>query len=466
MTTSTTKAPRLRRRSFVSYDSALKYLGNRTNFERTRPNRVDPDTFKLERMRALAAAMGDPHRDVKVVHVAGSKGKGSTVEMLAASLGACGYATGVFTSPHMVDVRERIRINDQLIGEDDFVRLLGRVAGASASIADKHGDATFFECITALALAYFADQAVDLAIIEVGLGGRLDSTNIVEPEVCAITEIQLEHTELLGKTLEDIAREKGGIIKPGVTTITVPQAPEVLGVLRQIAEERAAPLLVLGEDVGYSCRFEASTELGPHARVCLNSPQMNYDHLAVPLKGEHQAPNCGLALAALAKLVDRGFIAPEIQVAKGLARTPCNGRLEVVWKSPSIVLDGAHNPESVQALVKAIGATIRYDSMVVIFGCAADKNVDGMLEKIALGADKIIFTKCADNPRAIEPKELQKRFANISQKMTQTTETLKEAINTAHKGVDREDLICVTGSFHLAGEAKQLLQKARAKLGE
>ena len=466
MTTSTTKAPRLRRRSFASYDSALKYLDNCTNVERIRPHLVDPDIFKLDRMKALAAALGDPHRDVKVVHVAGSKGKGSTVEMLAAALGACGYATGVFTSPHMVDVRERIRINDQLIAEDDFVRLLGRVAGASSSIADRHGDVTFFECITALALAYFADQAVDLAVIEVGLGCRLDSTNIVDPEVCAITEIQLEHTELLGKTLGEIAREKGGIIKPGITTITVPQAPEVLSVLKQIAEERAAPLLVLGDDIGYSCRFEASPDLGPHARVCLTSPQTSYEHLAVPLRGEHQAPNCGLALAVLAKLIDRGFIVPEIQVAEGLARTPSNGRLEVVWESPKIILDGAHNPESVQALVKAIGATIRYDSMIVIFGCAADKNVDGMLEKISLGADKIIFTKCADNPRAIEPKELQKRFANISTKMTQTTDTLKNAINTAYKGVARDDLICITGSFHLAGEAKRLLQEAKAKQGK
>ena len=462
---STINAPRVRRRRFESYATALRYLDDRPNVERTRPARVDPDAFKLDRMKAIAAALGDPQRDVRVVHVAGSKGKGSTVEMLAASLAACGYATGVFTSPHLMDVRERIRLNDRLIDEADFVRLLGKAVGAANAVEPKQGAATFFELITAVALLYFREQAVDLAVMEVGLGGRLDCTNIVEPEVCAITQLQLEHIEILGATLGEIAREKAGIIKPGVTCITVPQAPEAMEVLRAEAEARAAPLVVLGEDVVYSCRFEASPELGPHARVCLTSARSSYEHMPVPLKGEHQAPNCGLALAVLDKLSDRGFVTPEVRVAEGMARTLSNGRLEQVWDSPRVLIDGAHNAESVQAFVRAIGAHIRYDSMIAIFGCAADKDVDAMLMRIAIGADKIIFTKATGNPRAMDPEELKRRFETINPKMTQVCATLKDAINTAYKGVGRDDLICITGSFYLAGEAKRLLTEAKAKRG-
>jgi dihydrofolate synthase/folylpolyglutamate synthase len=458
------KAQPTRAAEIDSYTAALKYLAERTNLEKMLPAKITPDAFKLDRMRALLEALGNPERDVKCVHVAGSKGKGSVVEMTASCLSSCGYATGIFTSPHLVDVRERIRINSEMIGYAAFAKVCQRVAEAAEKLKKPLGEASFFEAITAMALCHFAEQAVDIAVMEVGLGGRLDATNLIHPEVTAITAIQLEHTQLLGETLEKIAAEKAGIFKPGITALTVPQPPGVLEVLRAAAEAVHAPLEVVGQEIDFSYRFEASPELGPHARVCLTSPRSTFEHLAVPLKGEHQAVNCGLALAILDKLKDRGFETTERQVSEGLARTPSNGRLEVISRSPRILIDGAHTPDSIQALVKSIGQNIRYDSMVVVFGCAADQDVQSMLSKIALGADKIIFTRSAGSGRAMDPRELHRRFGEVSSKMSQVAKGLPEALAIAQRAVGRDDLICITGSFYLAGEAKKLVME-RAKKG-
>jgi dihydrofolate synthase/folylpolyglutamate synthase len=461
------KPKALRPKRFVSYETALKFLDGHTNFERTRPSHIDKGEFKLDRMRAILEQLRNPEREVPFVHVAGSKGKGSIVEMTASALSACGYGVGVYTSPHLTDIRERVRIGGQVMSEDAFVRTLGHVAAGAAAVESEHGPATYFELMTALAFRFFAEAAVDVAVVEVGLGGRLDSTNVITPECSAIAAIQLEHTQILGDTLEKIAREKAGIMKPGVTTFTFPQDEAVMRIFRETAAEVGAELRVLGEDVDFSWRFESSPELGPHARVCLATEHSNHEHLPVPLPGQHQALNCGLALAILDKLRQKGFDTKERPVAVGLAQTPRMGRLEQVWDTPRIMIDGAHTPESIHALVRAIGVHVRYDSMVVIFGCASDKDIAGMIDKIGLGADKIIFTRAASNPRAADPAELQRLYVERHGKMASVERTLKDAINTAAKSVGHGDLILVTGSFYLAGEAKALLldaaEKRRAK---
>jgi len=450
--------PTLAPKTFDGYEGAVKYLTDRVNIERMRPERVDPAILRLDRMEQILERLDNPHHGVKFVHVAGSKGKGSTCEMIASCLAACGYTTGLYTSPHMVDLRERIRINQEMIGHANFAKYVGSAAAAAEDALKKTEAATFFELTTAAALKYFADQAVDIAVMEVGLGGRLDSTNVVTPEVCAITAIQLEHTQILGDTLEKIAREKAGIIKPRVPVVTVPQqTPAVLDVFRAAAAAVDSPFSVLGEGIDFSFRFCATPELGPHIRVCLTSPRSEFEHFPVPLKGEHQAFNCGLALAVLDTLRARGFTIPERKVADGLARTPAIGRMEMVGQQPRVIVDGAHNPESVRELVKAIGAHVKCESMVVIFGCNADKNVPGMLAEIARGADKIIFTRAAGTPRAMDPRELHRKFVEISPKFSQSAPTLRDALDIAKRAVSREDLICVTGSFYLAGEAKKLL---------
>jgi dihydrofolate synthase/folylpolyglutamate synthase len=452
--------PVVHRPALSTMAEAMEFLYQRVNVERQRMTSLDPDVFKLDRMRALAEALGNPQRDFKSVHVAGSKGKGSVCEMVASIMQGCGYATGLYTSPHLVDLRERVRLNQVLIPEGEFLDGLAFVADRATDPAfeAQHGAATFFEIVTLLSFVYFARQAVDLAVLEVGLGGRLDATNIVTPEVCAITSIQLEHTNILGDTHEKIAREKAGIMKPGVPCITIPQRPGVLEVFREVANATNAPLLVVGEDIDFSYRMEGTPELGHHARVVLSTQRSNFEHIAVPLKGEHQALNGGLALAVVDRLRERGFDTPEGKVAQGLAKTPNLGRLEIVRTRPRVVVDGAHNPESVGALMKALGQNLKYDSLVVVFGCAADKNIVGMLRMLAHGADKVIFTKADNNARAVEPRDLQRRFQELSPKMALTAPTVAEALRTAMRAVHPDDLICCTGSFYVAGEAKKLIQ--------
>ncbi|MBX3358518.1 MAG: bifunctional folylpolyglutamate synthase/dihydrofolate synthase [Phycisphaeraceae bacterium] len=441
----------------ASYQQSLKYLADLTDFERVRQSTLTPEMFKLDRMRALLEALGNPQQHVKFVHVAGTKGKGSTCEMTAAGLEACGYAVGVYTSPHLVDIRERIRINRRLIPHAEFAGALSRVREAAKSIEAAHGTATFFEHLTAMALLYFFEQAVDIAVIEVGLGGRLDSTNVIRPEVTAITTIGLDHTQLLGSTVEAIAREKAGIFKSGVTAITAIQKPEVLAVLAEAAQAAGAPLRVVGADVEFSVRFDAKSPAGPRARVCLSTPRSSYEHIAVPLRGEHQAHNCGVALAILDALTESGFKCPENRVIAGLEKVELSGRFEVVPGSPRLLLDGAHNEDSIRCLVRAASSHLSFDSMITIFGCCADKDTGALLRELAAGADKVIFTRASGNPRAADPRDLARKYAEIAGRVVQIARSLEEAMAMARKCAGRGDVICVTGSMYLVGEAKRLL---------
>lgn len=445
-------------RGFATYDDALAFVMDRVNVERSAPMAVDPHVFKLDRMAALMGALGDPQDQFKSVHVAGSKGKGSVCEMTAACLRGCGLAAGVYTSPHLIDIRERIRLGKEMISKEDFRLAAEQVARAIPGFRKEHGEPTYFEVITAMAFLYFAEQAVDVAIIEVGLGGRLDSTNVIKPAVCAITAIQLEHTDLLGSTLEAIAREKAGIIKPGVPVVTIVQQRDTIeAAFHEAAVAAGTTMRVVGRDLEFSSRMEFCPELGQHVRVSLSTPRSSFEHLPVPLKGEHQAMNLGLVLAVLDELRGLGFCLCEREIAMGLAEAHAPGRMELIHGEPRIFVDGAHNPESIGCLTKALGAHVRYDSLVVIFGCAKDKDVPGMLERLATGADKVIFTKASGNPRAAEPRDLQRKFAEIANRGSQIASTVKEALNLASLAVAREDVVCVTGSFYIAGEAKRLL---------
>ncbi len=448
---------------FGDMDGACRWLLERTDVERINPSRLAADTLKLDRMHRLMELLGNPHRAFKSVHVAGTKGKGSTCEMTAAMLEACGYTVGLYTSPHLMDIRERIRLNRLPISEQDFVAIAKRAAEAEHKLTEAEGEPTFFELITAMAFVYFAEQAVDVAVVEVGLGGRLDSTNVLTPEVCAITSISLDHTQILGTTVEKIAKEKAGIFKPGVPAVSVPQKPGVLEVLRAEAERIGTVLRVVGQEIDFSARFEArgahgvtGIASGPHMHVNVSGSRTTFEHLVVPLRGEHQAQNCGLALAILDQLSERGFRTPEDRVTRGLATVNFPGRMELARSTPRVLLDGAHNAESMQCLMRAVSATVPYDSLVVVFGCAADKDIDGMLAELAHGADKVIFTRSV-NARAADPRELARRFTESSGKMCQTAPGPEAAMELAKRAVGREDLICVTGSFYLVGDVRRLL---------
>ena len=438
-----------------SYSAAVRYLLERTDFERMRAVKYNETTFKLDRMEQLLAKLGNPHKQIRSVHVAGTNGKGSTVHMIGAMLQACGYTVGVYTSPHLVDLRERILINGQLIEKSAFTDLMKRVAKA----AEKAGvEPTFFEAMTAVCFQHFAEQAVDLAVVEVGLGGRLDSTNVIRPEACVITSIDYDHMNFLGNSLEEIAREKAGIFKQYVPAFIFESEPAVERTIVEVAEKVGAPLRIVNKDIDYSARFCVTDDLGPHTRVCLYTKTSRLEHLPVPLPGEHMASNCGLALAVVDHLKTVGFDCPEDKITAGLAATRVPGRMQLVWDRPRVLVDGAHNPAALGALMRCAGAHVPYDSMICVFGCCSDKDVPALIDKVNLGADKVIFTRAASNPRSADPEDLQKLFNERSGKMSQVAKTLPEALEMATRAVSREDLVCVTGSFYLVGETLKHIQ--------
>lgn len=436
----------------------MKYLRSQTDYEKMLRVRYNSDTFSLDRMRLLLKKLGNPHEKIETVHIAGTKGKGSTSMMLAAMLKSCGHKVGLYTSPHICDIRERININGQDIPRTTLTKLIAKVAPHVEKMKDKP---TFFEIFTAMAFCYFAEEKVDIAVIETGLGGRLDSTNVLKPKVCGLTSISMDHMHQLGKTLSEITLEKAGILKSDTPAVSVPQHPQAKRVLRKAAKDANTSLLFTGDDIEFSYRVESSRRDGCHTRVCLTTPRSRFEHLPVPVLGEHQALNCGLALALLDQLKQRGMDIDDLKAIQGLSRVSLPGRMELVSNDPRVLVDGAHNAASVQALMRGIGQHIPYDSMVMIFGCAADKDIRGMMEQIATGADKIIFTRAAGNARAADPKDLAELYTGLTEgRVAQIAPDLEHALRTAATAVHREDLIVVTGSFYLVGEAKTMLEKA------
>jgi len=451
------------REAHPGYAKAIEFLMSHTDYEKMRVVRYNTTTFNLDRMRTLLRHLGNPQARIRTAHVAGTKGKGSTCHMLAAMLQAGGLKTGLYTSPHIIDMRERIRIDGELISHAHTVELVKRVEPVVKRMAASGERPTFFEIFTAMSFCHFADQKVDIAVIETGMGGRLDSTNVITPEVCAITSISKDHMAVLGNTLAKIAAEKGGIFKKDIPAVTCVQDPEAMAVLQRVAAGAKTPLSVVGQDIEFSYRFEITRPIGPHMRVCMTTEMNRFEHLTVPLMGEHQAVNCGLALAMLDRLKARGLSFDVTKALEGLARVKIPGRLEVVNRDPHVIIDGAHNAASVQALFRGIGQHVPYDSMVVIFGCNCDKDIDGMLEQVSLGADKVIFTRSSNNPKAADPLELSNVYTERYGKMAQVAESFHHAMEIAERAITREDLVTVTGSFYLVGEAKQFFEDRAAK---
>jgi len=445
------------KRAFRTYDRAMSYLYGKTDYEQQRHLRYNVDTFDLKRMEKLLSGVGNPHKKIDTVHIAGTKGKGSTATMLAKMLEANGYKVGLYTSPHVTDLHERIVVNSKKINKSQMQGLLNRLYAPVEKLSKNGRDPTFFEILTAIAFMHFADVGTDIAVIETGLGGRLDSTNVIKPKVIGITSLSIDHQHQLGDTIDKIAMEKAGVMKRGVPVVTVKQDPAALRVLRAQAATVNAPLSVTGEDIDFSHRFETSPEHGPHNRICLTTPTSKFEHLRVPLHGIHQAINCGLALAILDKLKAGGFAVDSDKAVKGLSNVTLAGRMEMICTDPRIMIDGAHNAASIKALIHATGQNIPYDSMIVIFGCNRDKDIEGMLRQLQYGADKVIFTR-SKSAKATNPDELAEMYGSISGKMCQTALNLGEALRLAQCAVGREDLICITGSFYLIGQAKLRLQ--------
>ena len=446
----------------MTYADAIAFWYGLIDYERRAPK---PGDLKLDRMRELLRRLGDPHEGLRVVHLAGTKGKGSTAAMLEAVLRRAGCRTGLSTSPHLSAVEERIEIDGVPIGRDELAARMAEVAPAVEGMrrAAPAGQApTFFEVGTALGFLHFRRRAVEVAVVEVGLGGRFDSTNVCTPLVSVITNLSFDHTAQLGPRLANIAREKAGIIKPGRPVVCTATAPDGVAVIEEAARERGSPLLRLGRDFHYGyepARIDGGPDRRPRVRVRTRERAWPWTELG--LIGEHQAENAAGAVQAVECLRAAGLPVADTAVCEGLSQVRWPARLEVMGHRPLVVLDCAHNVASASALVEALGANFVVPGRrLLIFAVSGDKDVPGMLRVLAPHFDRAFVTAYANNPRVVPPADLARGLRDAAPELPVSVhERSEEAWAAAREAAGPDDLIAVTGSVFLAGELRPLLVK-------
>jgi len=427
-----------------AYRDALSYLYSFTDYEKRGFAAYAPEFYDLDRVRHLLALLGEPHRAFRAVHIAGTKGKGSTAAMIESVLRAAGYRTALYTSPHLHSFRERIQVAGDLIPEADVIRLVDETRPLVSQVED----VTTFEIITCLAFAWFAEQGAEWAVVEVGLGGRLDATNVLDPEVTVITPISYDHVAILGDTLTQIATEKAGIIKPGVPLVCAPQPDEALATIRDVSEQRGAPLTLVGRDWTWG---PGATDLDGQAFTVRSG---GWEELALnlPLLGEHQLVNATTAIAAIALLVQGGLRVPASALREGFQAVRWPGRFEVLGRDPLVVADGAHNGDSARKLVAAVQAMGGFRDLIVVLGGSTDHLTPDLMGALLSGASQAIATQ-ASHPRSATPAWIQAQAAELGYSM-EVSETVAQALDMALAEAAPQDLICCTGSLFVAGDAR------------
>ncbi|QDU25468.1 Folylpolyglutamate synthase [Anatilimnocola aggregata] len=455
----------------VDRDSALEFLFGRINYERTTQIPYRTGGLKLERMQQLLQIVGDPHIGMPVVHVAGTKGKGSTATMVARILQTAGYRTGLYTSPHLERLEERFVINGLTCSEPEFVRLAADLQAATYQLEARdplNRTPTFFEITTTMGLLHFARSRADVVVLEVGLGGRLDSTNICRPTVCAITSISFDHVRQLGNSLAAIAREKAGIIKPGIPVVSSVCEAEPREVIERIAAEQNSPLIQRDVDFTSSILTDqqsAATQLlyrepgGPAAASYQLGP------LPIGMIGEHQALNAATAIATVRQLPHQRFTIHDAAIRQALWEAKCPARVEVLQQRPTVIVDVAHNVASIAALIEALTQRFIARRRILVFASSRDKDTSGMLKLLLPKFDHVVLTKFVNNPRAVEPEELrvwaqQALLGSGHSPQLELTAEPQAAWQRARALAQADDLVCITGSFFLAAELLPTLHQA------
>jgi dihydrofolate synthase/folylpolyglutamate synthase len=436
--------------SQLDYQAAADYILSFADYERASRAAV---IFDTSRIRAILGRLGQPHLAAKSVHIAGTKGKGSTAAMIASVMTASGYKTGLYTSPHLHSFTERIQIDGTPIEQEKFAALVQKLRPDFDDFNQLgvYGELTTFEILTALAFIHFKDKEVDFQVLETGLGGRLDATNVVHPEVCAITSISLDHTEVLGHTLAQIAAEKAGIIKPGCIVVSAPQRPEARSVMSSICHERGARLIEVGQHIVWSITERSDSSQS----FRLNGLGGSYD-LTIPLLGEHQLDNAAVAVGVAEALASLGARISAESIATGLSRVSWPGRLQVLRRHPLLVVDGAHNADSAGRLVKALPQYFRFDDVVLVVGTSREKDIAGIIDQLLPLSRKVIVTR-SRNPRAADVSALATEFSKRGVKPRES-ETVESAVALALREVGPRDIICVTGSLFVVAEAIEYLE--------
>jgi dihydrofolate synthase/folylpolyglutamate synthase len=428
----------------LPYEEALDYLYSFVDFSRERSDRYSADAFDLTRMVELMARLGQPQLAYPTIHVAGTKGKGSVSAMIASALGLGGYLTGLYTSPHLTQFTERIQIDGEEITPEEVVEITGELRQHVPHVPGL----TTFELVTALGFMAFARRDVDCAVIEVGLGGRLDATNVVQPLVTVITSISYDHTHLLGESLEEIAREKAGIIKAGVPLVLSPQPSEARRAILARAKEVGSAVIEVGKDWRVS-GVEQDLE-GQSLVITRVADPEEAIPLRIPLLGQHQLENAAAAYAALDLVSEYGLPVGSDAVQEGFGEVDWPGRFQILAHNPDVVVDAAHNRESSRRLAETVEAVFPGRPVTLIMGASADKDLEGMLLELAPVADRIIFTQ-AFHPRAEDPEALQQLAKGLGFE-GECAGTVSEALVTAMADATPDSVILATGSLFVIGE--------------
>jgi dihydrofolate synthase / folylpolyglutamate synthase len=450
----------------LNYQEALAYLYSLSNFERGAPFTRNPEE-NLPRESRLLEALGDPQLSYTKTLIAGTKGKGSTAAFIERVLREAGVRTGLYTQPDLHTFRERMRVNGRLISEDEVAELTPVIRAAAEAIQQRQEFGPFitYEIATALALYYFQRQHVQHAVIEVGLGGRLDATNITHPLVSVIASISYDHIQILGETLTQIATEKAGIIKPGGVVVTSARPLEALLAIESVCQKQHAHLVRIGSyetdpaqieveegrlpAISYRYQLEERTE--ERQRFTVSTPDHTYEQLEIPLAGQHQLENATLALATLDVLSKKSISWNEQALRAGLRNVRWPARIDVVEHNPTVVVDGAHNADSMEKLVQALRDSFVLHRLIVVLSLARDKDLVGIAKALKY-VDVVILTRMV-NPRAATIENMQQAFAHHAQNVQiYTTQDSRAAMNLALDIANSADLICATGSLYLAGE--------------
>lgn len=448
------------------HDAAVAFLNGRIDFERALSLPYGSRDLKLDRMRGLLDRLGNPERNFPIIHVGGTKGKGSTVAMIGAMLTAAGHRVGQFTSPHVDRVEQRIAVDAQPCSAEELVALVDWVRPAVDAMDRQPAPAdnplenqpTYFEITTAMALGHFARHKVDVALVEVGLGGRLDSTNVCRPILTIITNISFDHTRQLGTTLRSIAQEKAGIVKPGVPLLSGVVDDEARAVIRQVCAEQRAPLAELGVDFHFDYHPGDSPDARAAATVDFRHTHGDaFRALRLGMLGRHQAANAAVALAAIVHLRRSGWTVPEAAIASGLAAAVCPARIEILPREPLVVIDAAHNLASIEALADVVRHHFAGRRTWLIFAATQEKDLRGMLDVAFEVFDEVILTRYTNNPRAVAPDQLAALAEASGRPRPPTAATPSEAWSDVIRQASSADVICIAGSFYLAAEMRQLL---------
>jgi len=441
----------------MDYQEALDYIYSYIDYEQVPRLRYNSANYDLRRMDELLARLGNPHLKARSVHIAGTNGKGSVAAMVASALSVSGYTTGLYTSPHLSFLNERIKVDGGLISNEELVVLVERLRPEVEAVDRKatYGRMTTFEFLTALAFAHFEQKGVDFQVLEVGLGGRLDATNVINPEVCIITSIGLDHMDVLGDTLAEIAAEKAGIIKPGSVVVTSAQLDEVAEVIEGTSESCGAQLIRVGSDVTWrGLGFDFNQQ-----RLRVEGRLASYE-LSIPLLGHHQLENAATAVAALEVLAGKGFDISRECIIDGLGRVSWPGRLQILSHHPLVVVDGAHNIDSARRLKQSIEQYFDFDRAILVIGASCDKDIVGIVSELFPLFDRVIVTR-SRHPRAMATVPLVAEFARHGVK-AQVVEDVPSALSQALALAGDRDLLCVAGSLFVVGEAME--QAARLSL--